>query len=130
MVRKKSSLNKFIYLFIVVLLNSQTSFAIPADPLVPYFTYQGQFLNSTGDTPLNDVVDLVLGIYDPSGTCLLYEESQANIDLSGTNGLFAVQVGSVLGNAKRSGSDPGLSMANVFANMGTQLRAASTTCPS
>jgi hypothetical protein len=94
------------------------------------FTYQGRFYNSAGTAPLSDVVNLILGVYNPSGTCLLYEETQVNIDLTTTNGLFAVQVGSIVGAAQRSVSDPGLTMAKVFTNSGTQIRPVTAgTCP-
>jgi hypothetical protein len=36
-----------------------------------------------------------MGIYNPAGDCLLYEETQTAIDLSDSDGLFAVDVGSV-----------------------------------
>jgi hypothetical protein len=90
------------------------------------FTYEGKVLNSAGTAPLTSVISLTLSLYDPSGTCLLYQEQQANIDLSQTNGLFAVQVGSVIGAAKRTINDPALSLANIFAN-GSQVRAVSST---
>ncbi|MEO7165269.1 MAG: hypothetical protein ABI041_20285, partial [Bdellovibrionia bacterium] len=101
-----------------------------ATDLSQSFTYQGRFYNAAGTAPLGDVVDLLLDVYDPSGTCLLYEESQINIDLTGTNGLFAVQVGSSVGDAKRTASDPGLAMAKVFANSSAPLRTASVNCSS
>lgn len=31
------------------------------------FTYQGRLLDSTGDAPLQDTVNITAGIYDPSG---------------------------------------------------------------
>jgi hypothetical protein len=92
------------------------------------FTYQGRFYNAAGTAPLSDVVDLVLDVYNPGATCLLYQESQSNIDLTGTNGLFAVQVGSVVGSPRRTGLDPGLTMARVFANSGSQIRANAGNC--
>jgi hypothetical protein len=93
------------------------------------FTYEGKVLNSAGTAPLTSVVSFKLSIYDPTGTCLLYQEQQANIDLSQTNGLFAVQVGSAIGAAKRvGGADQGLAMTAVFANNGQILAASTTGC--
>jgi phage-related tail fiber protein len=92
------------------------------------FTYEGKVLNSAGTAPLTSVISLKLDIYDPTGTCLLYEEQQSNIDLSQSNGLFAIQVGSVLGSTKRTVSDQNLSMANIFANNGQILAATTTGC--
>jgi microcystin-dependent protein len=96
---------------------------------VPYsFTYQGKVLNSAGTAPLTSVVSLLLSIYDPTGTCLLYQEQQANIDLSQTNGTFAVQVGSATGSSKRTLLDQGLSLPLIFANNGAILNTATSNC--
>lgn len=92
------------------------------------FTAQGRFLNAAGTAPLTSIVDLKFGIYNPAGDCLLYEETQTAIDLSLTDGMFAVDIGSVTGATKRTASDPGKSMAEIFANTGTQLRAAGANC--
>ena len=96
------------------------------------FTLQGEITNSAGTQANTDVdVALTVGIYDPSSTCLLYEETQTNIDLSQTAGRFAIQIGSPLANAKRvSGVDPGLTMAQIFANSGSAIRAPGSNCSS
>ena len=90
------------------------------------FTFQGQLLNSAGTAPATGTIGLTLDIYDPSGQCLLYEESQSGIDLTSSQGLFSVAVGSATTGpsaAKRTTNDPTLSMAQVFANSGAQTRA-------
>jgi hypothetical protein len=112
-------------LIIGLTLLSFNSFAgVPAS-----FTYQGIVMNSAGTAPLTSVVSLKLSLYDPTGTCLLYQEQQANIDLSQTNGTFAVQVGSAVGAAKRvGGTDQGLAMTTVFANNGQILAASTSGC--
>jgi hypothetical protein len=92
------------------------------------FTYQGIVMNSAGTAPLTSVVSLKLSIYDPTGNCLLYQEQQANIDLSQTNGTFAVQVGSATGAVKRTISDQGLAMPSIFANNGQILAASTSNC--
>jgi hypothetical protein len=95
----------------------------------PSFTYQGKALNAAGTSPLLTTVSFTLSITDPSGACTLYQENQSNINLSTTNGIFALQVGSLVGDGKRTaGTDPGLSMSQVFANAGTQLVPASGAC--
>lgn len=102
-----------------------SSFA--ASSLAPSFTYQGRLLNEAGTAPLEEVVDLKLGIYNPSGNCLLYEETQNGIDLGASGGVFSVGVGS--GKApsadavKRTAKDPGKTMAEVFSNV-AEIRAA------
>lgn len=96
------------------------------------FTYQGKLFNAAGTAALTGTVDLTLEVYSPTSTgvagtdCLLYSETQTGIDLTSSGGLFSVQVGSALGDAKRTASDPGLSMATVFSNTGAQVRAAAT----
>ena len=93
------------------------------------FTFQGQLLNSAGTAPASGTIGFTLDIYDPTGVCLLYEEAQTGIDLTTSQGLFSVAVGSATGASKRTTNDPGLSMAQVFANSGAQTRAsASTNC--
>ena len=82
------------------------------------FTYQGRFFNSAGTAPLTETVDITLGIYDPSGTCLLYEEQYGAVDLLMTSGIFSVQVGSDTSTPlKRDANDPNLSMSQVFQNL-------------
>jgi hypothetical protein len=94
-------------------LCATVSYATDASP--QYFTYQG-YLTDSGGNPLTGTQTLVLAVYDPSDTCLLYEEDQS-VDLTSTTGLFSIQVGSQTGDPKRVvGTDPGISMATVFSN--------------
>ncbi|MEK6580078.1 MAG: hypothetical protein AABZ55_12685, partial [Bdellovibrionota bacterium] len=86
------------------------------------FSFQGKLFDASGTVPLTSIVDLTLGIYDPAGTCLLYEETQTAIDLSLTGGIFSVDVGSALGAPKRTVSDPALALAQIFANSTTVVR--------
>src|SRR5690349_2591689 len=95
-----------------------TSSAVFAADTSPYFTFQG-LLTDGGGAPLTSTVDLRLGIYDPAGNCMLYQEEQDGIDLSGANGTFSVRVGSPVGAGKRihpNGTYNAYSMARVFAN--------------
>lgn len=104
-----------------------------ADDLPVSFTYQGRLFDSSGTAPLTSTVGLKFEILNPGGTCILYEETQTGIDLALKNGLFAVNVGSAIGDTKRSGKDPGLSMATVIANRALAIRADDTattnSCP-
>lgn len=73
-------------------------------------------MNEFGTAPLSGTIALTLGIYDPDGNCLLYEESQS-VDLSGTQGAFSVEVGQTpTTGGKRTGNDPGNAMPAIFAN--------------
>jgi hypothetical protein len=104
------------------------------------FNYQGQFYNEAGSAVLLDTVNLTLEILDPTGACLLYSEQQNGIDLSTTNGLFAVQVGSLTTGpeaAKRTVAPapvanrdpvPGLSMATIFSNLVPIFAPGTTNC--
>jgi hypothetical protein len=117
-------MKKLLLVLSLLLANSAFASGVPAS-----FTYQGIVMNSAGTAPLTSVVSLKLSIYDPTGACLLYQEQQANIDLSQTNGTFAVQVGSSVGAAKRvGGTDQGLAMPAVFANNGQILATSTTGC--
>ncbi|MBI2711988.1 MAG: hypothetical protein HYX41_03845 [Bdellovibrio sp.] len=90
-------------------------------------------MDSSGSTPLSGVISFTVGILSPgtSNTCLLYEEFQS-YDVTNTNGYFSIEIGSGVGSGKRIvGSDPGLSMAQVFNNnTATQLLGPSSGCPS
>jgi hypothetical protein len=117
--------NKYIaalIIFVPVLVNAA---GVPTS-----FTYQGKALNAAGTAPLTSTVSFTLSITDPSSACILYQESQTNVNLATTNGIFALQVGSLVGATKRvAGVDPGLSITTVFANNGTQLVSSNGSCP-
>ncbi len=102
------------------------------------FTVQGRLFDPSGEVALSETVDIKFTIFARTGAtteCLLYEERHNNVDLSVTGGVFALEVGSAPGSSRRvtPGRDPGLSMAAVFANAGTQIRAddagTTNTCP-
>ena len=98
-----------------------------ASPQAPQsLTYQGQLLDQSGTAPLTGLVDFKFTIFNPGENCLLYEEVQNNVDLTPSNGMFSLQLGSSVGAAQRSNQDPGLSMAVIFANNGSQIRADDT----
>ncbi len=113
-------------LWIAVFLFSSTS-AIASNESPRTFAYQGKITDLVGN-PLLDTITIKVGIYSPSGTCLLYEESQAGIDTTTTAGVFSIDVGSNTGAAKRTGSDPGLTMATIFSNQSTVIRAPGANC--
>jgi hypothetical protein len=123
----KTEQEEFMKKSLSLLLLFLSSVAI-ASPGAQTFTYEGKVLNTAGTAPLTSVISLNLSIYDPSAVCLLYQEQQANIDLSQTNGIFAVQVGSLVGATKRTGLDPGLNSAAIYANNGLIRASGSTNC--
>ncbi|MBK7842108.1 MAG: hypothetical protein IPJ71_00215 [Bdellovibrionales bacterium] len=85
------------------------------------FTLDGRLFTSSGTPNNSNSASFRFQIWDPSSTCMLYEETQMNVDLSSIDpeniGRFSLNIGSTLGDAKRSGSDPGNAMSTIFSNM-------------
>src|SRR5438067_416084 len=81
---------------VVAGLAPRASEAVVAAPISTSqsFAVKGQLFDS-GSNPLNATVSLTFGIYDPNGLgCLLYEETQASINVGANNGIFSASVGS------------------------------------
>ncbi len=79
-------------------------------------TLDGVLYRKGTTTPLADSnIQLKVQVINPAGTCVLYEESQSVSTLN-TKGFFNIQVGSAVGSGKRTGNDPGRTMAQVFQN--------------
>lgn len=107
-------------LSVLALMASATSQALD-NPAT--FNFDGILVNDTTGTPMTGPVALKLQIYDPSGVCLLFEETHATVNLE-TDGSFTVKVG---GGARASaGVDGGLNWKTVFSNK-AQLRTTSST---
>jgi|GEM_PF-2652480 len=125
-IRKPGPIKRMSRIFFTIcsFLTTVSAFALTNSQT---FTYQGRFLNSGGTEPLLDKVDVIFQIWDPSAACMLYEETQTGVDLTGTGGVISVQVGSTIGDVKRTINDPGLSMADIFSNANT-LTNAKTSC--
>jgi hypothetical protein len=107
---------------VIAILISLFGFIASATEVPSSLTYQGRLFATDGTTPLVANVDFKLQIYDPTATCLLYEESQENISL--TDGLFSISVGTELGNPRRGSNDPALTMSVVFSNQNSSIRSA------
>ncbi|MBL7999131.1 MAG: hypothetical protein JNL32_10890, partial [Candidatus Kapabacteria bacterium] len=98
----------------------------PASAAVsPNFVYQGVFLDAAGTAPLTGTVDLLIGVYDPSGACMLYEEEHVGINLTASNGSFSVRIGS--GTETANSTTRGYTMTQVFSNS-QNTAAASVQC--
>ena len=81
------------------------------------FTLDGQLLQTGTTNPLLDTgAKITIDILNPAKTCILYEEQQT-VNTSTTNGYYNIQVGSAVGSAQRTASDPGNTMVNVFQNL-------------
>jgi len=88
------------------------------------FVYEGILQDTNG--PVTTSSTLILRIYDPGLTCLLYEEIQTVTPE--TTGSFSVRVGSAVGAAKRTSNDPGLPLSSLFAPSGVVRASGSTYC--
>ena len=83
---------RYIKLFspLVGFLFSLSAFASDVPSTI---TYQGRILNPDS-TPLEAAsVSFNVKILDPSGTCTLFEENFTGIDMTGSNGVFALNLG-------------------------------------
>lgn len=85
--------------------------------------FDGQLLDST-DNPITTTSTVVFEIYDPSGNCLLYNETQSITP--NADGSFTTKIGPSTGNAS-SPNDGDISWNMIFQNDG-QVRASSAFC--
>lgn len=108
-------------LFIMTLL---APFQVKAVELAPNFNFEGLLLNSS-NAPLTGPVTLKLQIYNASGSCLLFEETQSNVTVQ-TDGSFQVRVGA--GTRASASIDGGLLWKTIFQN--DVPISPSTNCPS
>lgn len=116
--RFQSSLGRrTLFAFGIAIASSLQSTSLLAAESPESFTLDGKlYSDSAGTTPLVDnSVTLKLRILNPGKDCVLYEEQQV-ISTIPTNGSFSVEVGSPVGDAKRTGPDPDHSMTTVFQN--------------
>jgi hypothetical protein len=112
---KKTSTWFLLLVFFGMLFHVSTVYSLNESPQT--FTLDGQLFKTGTTEPLLDTnAILKVQIINPNGTCLLYEEQQA-VNTNSSNGYFHINVGSLVGASKRTGSDPGRSMQQVFQNM-------------
>ena len=117
-----------VFIF-VGFFNAENAFATGESPQT--FTLDGQLFQPASTTPLLDSgAKITVQILNPSKNCILYEEQQT-VDTSNTDGYFNIQVGSIVGSIKRTGSDPGRTMSQVFQNSAPIVATAvpGQTCP-
>ena len=95
----------------------------------PGIAFQGKLYNENGIDPILDQVDLTISVYDPSGSCLLFEEKRVNVDLEFTGGAFSVMIGDSP-SLRVSGRDSNLSVWEVFSNEANYSSVPSGVAPS
>lgn len=100
--------------FIIFCFSSSTF----ANDVPQTFSLDGQlFSDPAGTTPLNDPnIAFRIQILSEDKSCILYEESQST-STAASKGFFSVQVGSSTGSTKRTVTDPGRTMVEVFSNL-------------
>lgn len=99
---------KFIFLF--SLLSHSAN-------LPQSFSVRGRFQDANGAN-VTGTLDVTFTIFDPTATCILYEEKQTSVVLTG-DGSFNLTVGTPTGDAKRTSRDPGKSLNVIFKNTAT-----------
>ena len=117
LLRSETSQRFFALILLFCFLVSGTLNQALAGDAPQSITLDGQLFDSlSSDTPLVDpsvVVDIK--IYDPTKSCVLYEETQT-LDTTQTNGRFNIQVGSATTDSKRATGDSHNAMATIFQN--------------
>ncbi|MGE4132930.1 MAG: beta strand repeat-containing protein [Bdellovibrionales bacterium] len=89
-----------------------------------FFSFDGVLVDSSNN-PLVGPVSITLQIYDPTGTCLLYEENAASVPLDG-QGAFSLNVGT---HTRNTAADGNASWKNIFTN-GIAIRSTGANCAS
>ena len=92
--------------------------------LAQNFNFDGVLLNDVTGVPLTGSPSLKFQIYDPTTSCLLFEETQV-ATLDGT-GAFSVKIGA--GTRQAVGVDGGLALAKIFQNDSLARTVSSPNC--
>jgi hypothetical protein len=118
----------------LILVSSYIESKAQAGDVELTFTLDGRLFTPAGFPNNSNSTSFRFQIWDPSSSCMLYEETQVNIDLSNSDpenvGRFSLKIGSSLGDPKRSGSDPGNAMSTIFSNMVSTSIPAASPCAS
>lgn len=118
--KPKSSLG-FLIFSALCFLQMGLAYSAFSQSLSSEFSYEGRLFDKGTGLPLDSSIDVKIQIWDASGaSCMLYEEEQTGISLDSSNdandGFFNLQIGSLVGSAKRTGDDPGLNFHSIFSN--------------
>lgn len=111
---------------IALLLSFFTVFEAHAINLPRYLHFEGQLLDSNSQ-PITTVPTVVFQIYDPSGNCLLYEETQTTLAIDPANGSFSTKIGPDNLAGTPSANDGDVAWKTIFQNS-TQIRTTGTNC--
>lgn len=129
-----SRLSVILSSLVLMLASSHIESKAQAGDVELTFTLDGRLFTPSGIPNNSSSASFRFQIWDPSSSCMLYEETQLNIDLSNIDpeniGRFSLNIGSSIGHAKRSGSDPGNAMSTIFSNMVSTSIPAASPCAS
>lgn len=112
-----------IFIFTILFIPLQ-NFAVEVS-LPHYLNFDGQLLDNSNN-PIGSATSVTFEIYDPSGTCLLYDETQTITP--DANGEFSTKIGPATGNTSSS-NDGNLSWEMIFKNDGQLRGIVATYCP-
>lgn len=96
--------------FLFIFINIYTFSASAQERLPGVFTYQARAYQTDGTTALTGPATFLVQIRSGNGNCLLYQESHAGVDLTASNGFFALNIGD-------GTSKSGLDVTAVFSNI-------------
>ncbi len=127
--RHKNKISFFATLAPFFVTASVALYSLPAGAvnLAQNFNFDGVLVDDSSGAPMTGPVSIKFQIFDPAGSCLLFEETHSSVALS-DDGSFSVLVGS---GARASGSvDGGLALKTIFQNSGVVRTVDATYCPS
>jgi hypothetical protein len=119
--------NLLLTLTVLFLVTTATAGDLPQ-----FINFDGVLTDDVSGNPIAGPVSLTFKIYDPSGSCLLYEETRTSFSPDATTGNFSVRVGPggcVTACTRNTSADGGLLWKTIFQN-DVQVRAPQTNCSS
>ncbi len=116
--------NHLLKLLIVAVFATSSARAVD---LPQYLNFDGGLTDDSGN-PITTSVNLTFRILDPSGNCLLYEETRTAV-VPDAIGNFSVKIGPNGGGTRNSAADGGLLWKTIFQNDATVRTYNSTYCP-
>ncbi len=112
-------LNVFFLLSSLLVLFQAPTQSFAAGEAPQNITYEGRLYNPTFTGPQLGTATFRFEILNPAKDCVLYSEIQTGINLTTSDGVFALPVGTTVadpGALRNPTNDPGLSMGDIFQN--------------
>lgn len=99
------------YVLLIILFAQASS----ASELTQYFYFDGRLVDNDSGVPVVGPVSMTFQIFDPSVSCLLYQETQSSVALN-PDGAFTVRVGPGSGGYRDTSADGGLLWSSILQN--------------